>query len=135
MTQENMELKTEKEELNQDDSERTRDCPCFVPRTDIYETSEAIHVVTDMPGVHEEAVDITLEKNVLSINGSVDIEKPEGYAPSYIEYDMGDYQRSFTLSNKIDFEGITANMSDGILHLTLPKVGPAQARKIAVSAG
>jgi HSP20 family molecular chaperone IbpA len=126
---------TEKQEVEQGDAERTRDRKAFVPRVDIYETGNEIVVVADMPGVNESAVDVTLEKGVLSILGYVDPTPPESYELAYVEYDVGDFQRSFRLSDQIDQDKIAATVKDGILRLRLPKVGPAQARKIAVTAG
>jgi HSP20 family molecular chaperone IbpA len=87
-----------------------------------------------MPGVDENSVDITLEKNILTINGYVEAETPENYSLAYAEYEVGDYQRSFTLSNQIDFEKIEAAVQQGVLRLRLPKAGPAKARKITVKA-
>jgi HSP20 family molecular chaperone IbpA len=117
------------------DVERTRDQRAYVPRADIYETDEEIVVMTDMPGVDENAVDITLEKNVLTINGYVEPEAPEDYSLGYAEYEVGDYQRSFTLSNYIDQTNIQATVKNGVLELRLPKAGPAKAKKITVKAG
>lgn len=125
----------QKQEVAEAEAERTRDRKAFVPRTDIYENGDAITIVTDMPGVDENSLDITLEKGVLTINGYIEPELPEGYALTYAEYEIGDYQRSFKLSNEIDQEGIQATLKDGVLRLVLPKVGPAQARKIEIKAG
>ncbi|MBN1642110.1 MAG: Hsp20/alpha crystallin family protein [Anaerolineae bacterium] len=117
------------------DAERTRDRKAFVPRVDIYEVDDEIVVVADIPGVNEKSVEITLEKGILSITGYVDPAPPEGYDLAYVEYDVGDFQRSFRLSDQIDQDKIAANVKDGVLRLHLPKVGPAQARKIAVTSG
>ena len=118
-----------------DGAERTRARKAFVPRVDIYETNEEIIAVADMPGVDENSVDITLEKNVLTINGYVEPESPENFELTYAEYDVGDYQRSFTLSNEIDMAQIEASVKDGVLHLRLPKAGPAKPKKIQVTEG
>jgi HSP20 family molecular chaperone IbpA len=115
---------TEKQEIDDSDAERTRDCVCFVPRVDIYETNDAIFVAADMPGVDETSVDITLENDVLTINGYVQPVEPEGYHLAYTEYRVGDYERRFALSNKIDQERIEATMKDGVLRLHLPKAQP-----------
>ena len=125
---------TEKREVEAE-AERTRDRPAFVPRADIYETDEAIFVVADMPGVGEDSLDITLEKGVLTLNGAVAPEAPEGYSLAYAEYRVGDYTRSFSLSNEIDQAAIEATLKDGVLRLTLPKLTEAQTKKIAVKAG
>ena len=126
---------TEKREVAETGAERTRDCLCFVPRADVYETNEGITVLADMPGVDESNVDITLENDVLTINGYVDPAEPEGLRLAFGEYQVGDYQRAFTLSDKIDREGIEAVVKDGVLRLYLPKVTEAQRRKIAIRAG
>lgn len=125
----------EKREVAETGVERTRDCPCFVPRADVYETADAIFVLADMPGVDESSVDITLEDKVLTINGYVDPEPPEGYGLAYSEYRVGDYMRAFTLSDQIERDGIEATVSDGVLRLVLPKVEEVKKRKIAISAG
>jgi len=125
-----------KQEINPaEGQERTRDRRVYVPRSDIYETDDSVFVTADMPGVDDKSVDITLEKNVLTINGFVEFTPPEGYRPVYAEYGVGDYERSFVLSNEIDREKIEARVKDGVLSLKLPKVGPAIARKIQVKAG
>jgi HSP20 family molecular chaperone IbpA len=63
------ELEVQKQEIAEtEDMERTRDCNCFVPRADIYEVEDAIVIVADVPGADENSIDITLEKNILTIN-------------------------------------------------------------------
>ncbi len=126
---------TEKLEVAETGAERTRDRLAFVPRADIYETEEAIVVVADMPGVDANSVDIMLEDNVLTINGYVEPEQPVGYSLAYAEYQVGDYERAFTVSDQIDRDGIEAVVKDGVLRLYLPKVTEARRRKIAIKAG
>jgi HSP20 family molecular chaperone IbpA len=101
---------------------------------DIYETNEGMTVIADMPGINEENIDITLEQNVLTINGYVASQRPEDYSLAYAEYRVGDYQRRFTLSDQIDKEKIEATVKDGVLRLQLPKAEPAT-KKISVTAG
>jgi HSP20 family molecular chaperone IbpA len=138
MATETKELQTqdvEKQEVQTvNGSERTRARKAYVPRVDIYETNDEIVVVADMPGVDENSVDITLEKNILSINGFVEPARPDNYSLAYAEYEVGDYQRSFTVSDEIDRDNIQAAVKNGVLHLHLPKAGPAKTRKIAVKA-
>ncbi|MFX1355495.1 MAG: Hsp20/alpha crystallin family protein [Promethearchaeota archaeon] len=134
MTEETAELQVQEKEEVESATERTRDRIAFVPRADIYETDEAIFLLADMPGVDEKSVDITLEKGELTINGYVEPVQPEGYALTYAEYRVGDYQRSFALSNRIDQEKIEATLKNGVLRLRLPKVGPVK-RTIAVKTG
>jgi HSP20 family protein len=126
----------EKQEITvPEDTERTRDCQCFVPRADIYEVDDQIVVVADVPGASEASIEITVEKNVLTINAYVDPVEHEGYALTWAEYEVGDYQRSFRLSEEIDRGKIEATIKDGVLRLYMPKAEEAQARKISVKAG
>jgi HSP20 family molecular chaperone IbpA len=83
-------------------TERTRPGKAYIPRADIYETDTELVIVADLPGVDEKSLDITLEKNVLSIKGFVDFSTPENYSLAYAEYEVGDFERSFTLSNDFD---------------------------------
>lgn len=115
-------------------TERTRAEQVFVPQADIYETQNDIFVVADMPGVDEKSVDITLEKNVLTINGFVELQEPDNYDLAYGEYETGHFERRFTLSNEINRDKIEATVKDGVLRLQLPKAKEAKARKIAVKA-
>jgi HSP20 family molecular chaperone IbpA len=137
MSEETREIQVQdtEKQVAETDAERTRDQPAFVPRADIYETEEAMYVVADMPGVSEDSLDITLEKGVLTLQGAVEPEAPEGYSLAYAEYRVGDYVRRFSLSDEIDQEAIEATLKDGVLRLTLPKITEARTRKIAVKAG
>ncbi len=126
----------EKQEIeNTSDAEPTRDVKIYVPRVDIYETDEDVFVVADVPGVDENSMSITLEKNILTLEGQVEISDPDNFDLVYSEYGVGDYQRSFTLSEEIDRDKIEASINGGVLRLRLPKAAPAKARKIAVKAG
>ena len=114
--------------------ERTHDRPMFVPRVDIYETETGLVVAADLPGVKPGGLEVTLEKRVLSIYGRVDEEAPEGYSPVYREYEVGDFERQFTLSGDFDVNGIEAEMKDGVLHLAIPRAPEPAAKRIEVRA-
>ena len=122
----------QQEESPSEDMERTRSRRAFVPRADIYETDNEIIVLADVPGANEQNVDITLEKNVLTIIAYIDPIRSGEYDIAYAEYEEGDYQRSFRLSDEIDRDKIEASVSDGVLRLRLPKAQEAATRKITV---
>ena len=133
MTDQNKALEVQKEEmLPTEGTERTRETRCFVPRADIYETEDAMFVMVDMPGVDADNVEITVEKNVLTINGTIDSDLPEGFSLASAEYEIGDYERSFRISNAIDREKIKAEIKHGVLTLELPKAAIAKSQKIKV---
>lgn len=104
----------------------------FMPRADIYETKDALVVLADMPGVEESGVDISLDKNELSVRGTVKSTKFDEHRLTHEEYAVGDYARSFTVGNDIDRANISATLKNGVLKLVLPKAQQALARKIAV---
>jgi len=122
----------EKREL-QKKEESTAPVRMFLPTTDIYETDQALTVVMEMPGVDKEKVEINVEDGVLTVEGRIDFSKYEALQPVYTEYNIGNFRRSFDLSNSIDQDKIRADMKDGVLTLTLPKAEEAKPRKITVS--
>jgi HSP20 family protein len=122
----------EKRELEKK-QETTVPARTFVPTTDIFENEEALTVVLEMPGVNKGKVDISVEGGVLTVEGRLDFSNYEGMQPVYTEYNIGHYRRSFTLSNRIDQGKIRAEMKDGVLTVTLPKVEEAKPRRIAIS--
>ena len=121
----------EKNELVTKD-EKTVPGRYYVPSADIFETDEALSVVMEMPGVEKEDIDIVLENHTLRVDGRIDFAKYEGMEPVYTEYNVGHYARSFTLSEKIDQDTISAELNDGVLTLTLQKSKEAQPRRISI---
>lgn len=105
----------------------------FRPATDIRETNDAVVMKFDMPGVGSEAVDLTVEKRVLTVTGKARPE--ETGTPVYCETRVGDYQRQFTLNENIDVDHITAEMKAGVLTVRIPKPEKAKPKKIAITAG
>lgn len=104
----------------------------FAPRCDIHETHEGIVLYADMPGVDGSSVDIQLEHGVLTVTGKVSPRPTGGLSLDWHEYRVGDFERSFTLSEEIDTGKIEARIKDGVLRVHLPKVEAAKPRKIAV---
>ncbi len=121
----------EKKELTSKE-EKTMPARYYVPNADIFETDEALTVLMEMPGVEKKDVSINLENDVLRVEGKIDFSKYEGLEPVYAEYNIGHYARAFTLSNKIDPDGISADLGDGVLTLTLRKAKEAIPRKIPI---
>jgi len=120
------------EEIPSDEMERTRSRRSFIPKADIYETDKEIIILADIPGANDKTVDITLEKNILSITAYIEPVRRDGFEIAYAEYEEGDYQRSFRLSDEIDRDKIEAAVSDGVLRLLLPKSLGARTKKISV---
>jgi HSP20 family protein len=127
------------QELNVRDKQETREevtraGRTYVPDVDIYETKDGLWLWADMPGVDEQSITIQLEDGVLTLEGQVDLKDYEQVSPRYTEYNVGNYQRRFTLSSDVDSDRIVARMKDGVLSLELPKAERAKPRRIAISA-
>jgi HSP20 family molecular chaperone IbpA len=112
--------------------ESTVPARAFVPAADIFETDQALTVVLEIPGVAKDNVEIGVENDVLTISGQIDFSNYEGLQPLYTEYNIGNYSRSFQLSSKIEQDGITAELKDGVMTLVLPKAEKAKPRRINV---
>jgi len=128
---------TQKQEVETTEGiERTRATRVYVPKVDIYSNAEGIVIIADMPGVKENDLDITLEKDILTINGyvSTSLQAPEGYELAQGEYGVGDFHRSFTIPDEIYRDSIEAGLNAGVLTVRLPKAPEAQARKITIQA-
>lgn len=107
----------------------------FTPDVDIFETTQEITLLADMPGVKAENLTIDLNDGTLTLSGQVvDSEGPDE-CPVFTEYEVGKYYRQFTLTEVIDQNRIDAQLKDGVLRLTLPKVEKAKPRQITVKAG
>lgn len=104
----------------------------FQPATDILETKDAVVLLFDMPGVSKENVDVTADKDMLTIIGKAEPE--ESGQAVYREAYVGDYRRQFTLSRDVDINSISATMKDGVLSVRVGKAEQAKPRKIEIAA-
>jgi HSP20 family protein len=126
------ELQVQKKRERDKREETTVPARIFLPVADIYETQDALTVILEMPGVEKSNIDVRVEGGVLHVGGKIDLSKYHGLQPLYTEYNIGHYARSFQLSSKIDQNKIEAELRDGVLSLTLPKVEEARPRTIQV---
>src|SRR5436190_11339848 len=103
----------------------------WVPPVDIFEDTEAIRIMAELPGVSASDVKISLEGNVLSIHGQKQqlaeerTERVHRYERTY-----GQFERTFTLPASVDANNIKATYDLGVLTVTLPKVERARPRQI-----
>jgi HSP20 family protein len=114
-------------------AERTRNAADYTPRFDIVESDGDLVLYGDLPGVTKESLDIRFENGLLAIQGKVEPRHTE-HEFVYGEYGIGDFYRSFTISEDIDTENISAELHNGVLTLHLPKTEAVKPRKIAVTA-
>lgn len=115
-------------------AERVEPCRTYLPAVDIVGNETETLLFYDMPGVAQPNVEISVENNVLTVKGSARIEDFAGRSLVYSEYGVGDYARSFTLSDDVDRENISASIKDGVLKVSIPKAKNVS-KKISVSLG
>lgn len=106
-----------------------------LPAVDVYEDESGITLLADMPGVPREQLELKVEGDTLSIEGTMRALTPEGLEAVYAELRVPRYRRSFTLSRELDSAHVDASLKDGVLTLRIPKQAHAQPRRIAVQAG
>jgi len=98
----------------------------------LYENGEAYIVLVELPGADEKAVQVRLDKGILTIEAKLGVELPKCATEKYSEVRLGDYRRTLDVGDHIDEEKIEACFKCGLLKLTMPKKKSAQARKIAI---
>ncbi len=107
----------------------------WVPPVSVEERGDEILLTAELPGMDENAVEITLENNVLTISGEKRDRREESEAGGkyhLVERTFGSFRRSFTLPRTVSAEGITADFDAGLLTVRLPKAEKALCRKIEV---
>ena len=115
----------------QNETEQTRSGEFYRPDVDILELADELVVHADVPGARNDDIDISFEDGALTIYAKVGERPPSG--PLLLrEYGVGDYRRTFRVSEQIDASRISAQYADGVLTLHLPKAEKARPRKIQV---
>lgn len=113
-------------------SERTRGGRVYRPNVDILEKPDELLVLADMPGVKGSEIDIRFEDGELTIHGQAASRQADDTRYLLQEYGVGDFYRTFRVSEHIDSTTINAEYKDGVLMLHLPKVEAAKPRRINV---
>lgn len=105
----------------------------WVPRVDIREEENRFVIVADLPGIDPDAVEIVMDKGILSIKGERKSEAEEhGERYSRIERRYGVFHRRFALPDSADPDAITAQGHNGVLEISIPKRPETTPRRIQV---
>jgi HSP20 family protein len=106
----------------------------FSPSMEVTETDKSIEITTELPGLDEKDIDISLADDILTIRGEKKAEKEEK-KKNYrlVERSYGAFERSLALPPGINADAIKASMSKGVLKLVLPKPAETQARKVKIT--
>lgn len=105
----------------------------FTPPIDIFETDEGLVLHADLPGVSVETLELQVQDNKLTLFGRVPASVPQNARTLHQEYEVGDFLRSFILSDDVDHERIRATLTGGVLKIVLPKAAKTEPRRIEVN--
>jgi HSP20 family protein len=95
----------------------------FVPAADIFETAQGFELHIALPGVAKDAVSIDFQDNQLLVSGNRPAPATEGEnVPTLrrVETRFGEFNRTFRLPETVNVKAITAELTDGLLRVTLP---------------
>lgn len=106
----------------------------LTPAADIYESKEGATVYVDLPGVSREGLDISVDKNVMTISGTINLSAVDDLKPTYTDIPASAFKRQFTLSSEMDTSKIEASLNNGELKLFVPRSEAHKPRKITVKA-
>jgi HSP20 family protein len=105
--------------------------PAAMPM-DAYRDGNTFYVRFDLPGVQADAIDLTMEQNVLTVRAERVPERPEDAEPLLAERPAGTFTRQVFLGDTLDPDSIAADYSAGVLTLTIPVRQQAKPRSIQV---
>jgi HSP20 family protein len=110
----------------------SRDEPALLPPVDVIEDATGITLYADLPGVPKDRLNVRVEGETLLIEADLVLAVPQDMQASHAEVQRTHYRRAFTLSRELDPDKVSAEMSQGVLRLRIPKAEHAQPRRINV---
>jgi HSP20 family protein len=122
-------------ELDRMTSQVVREAARPVAAMDAYRRGDEFLVHLDLPGVRADAIDLTVEKNVLTVTAERQRPFGEGDEVLVSERPLGRVSRQLFLGEQLDTESIDARYEDGVLTLRLSVAEQARPRKVAVQGG
>jgi HSP20 family protein len=113
------------------------DAPGWTPPVDLYETPTAFVLSAELPGLARDQIDLHAEENRVVIRGERSAAPGRRPIPSEhyhrVERGHGRFSRAFVLPESIDVSAVTADLKDGILTVTMPKLAARGTRHVAVT--
>lgn len=104
----------------------------LLPPVDVVEDASGITLYADMPGVAKDQLQLRVEGDQLNLEAEIQLPLTQGLESTHAEVGLARYRRAFTLSKELDATKVTAELSQGVLRVRIPKAEHAQPRKIAV---
>ena len=113
-------------------ADQAREDAALLPPVDVIEDAGGITLYADLAGVPKEKLSLQVEADTLTIEGEVALDLPEGMESSHAEVSLPRYRRVFTLSRELDSSKVSAEFTQGVLKLRIPKAEHAQPRRIEI---
>ena len=106
----------------------------WVPRVDLRERADAFVIQADLPGIEADAIEISMDKNILTLKGErTQAEDAEGEKSLRVERQYGPFHRRFSLPETADADGIEAVSKNGVLEVRIPKKAELKPRRININ--
>lgn len=115
-----------------DATTKTRNEGTLLPPVDVIEDASGITLYVDMPGVAKDKLELRVEGEQLTLEGEMALTVPAGMEATYAEVRRSRYHRAFTLSKELDADKVSAELSQGVLRVRIPKAAHAQPRRVQV---
>jgi HSP20 family protein len=105
----------------------------WAPALDLYQNSDNVIAMLELPGMRKEDVEISLHDGMLNVAGERKTETPKGETAERSERYVGKFRRTIPLSARVDANKVSATYKDGILTVTMPKAEEAKPKRIQVN--
>jgi HSP20 family protein len=123
------------QELTQTKEADTHQEPALLPLVDVVEDATGITLHADLPGVPKDRLNVRVDGETLFIDAEIVLALPQDMQASHAEVQRTRYRRAFTLSRELDPTKVSAELTQGVLRLRIPKAEHAQPRRIEVQVG
>ena len=102
----------------------------IAPPVDIFETDQSFVMLADLPGVGPDGLEVSTERDTLTIRGRTDRPEEE---PDYQEFVLSDYRRTFALTEDLDVSQVSATLKDGVLRIQIATSPRLQPKRIPIT--
>ena len=109
--------------------------PALLPAVDVVEDAQGITLYADLPGVPRDKLQVRVDGDQLRLDAEATLDLPEGLSIPHAELSLTRYRRTFTLSRELDADQVSAEFSQGVLRLRIPRTAQAQPRRVPVQVG
>lgn len=103
------------------------------PLLNVFRQEDDFVIITELPGIRREDVDIQIQGNKVRISGKKDVEYPEGASLHRRERDTGSFDRTVAIPVEVDVDRVQAEYNNGVLALLLPRAERDKPKTITIS--